>query len=378
LSEDTNKQTTDGQAEKNQQKQKKFRVAEKTLREVFRDIRPDGSEVPWVSKKLRGIPVAESFSRQGDEDRADRMRYCGSCLEFLKMVKAVEDGTADAKTKYKLFRAYLCKDRFCPMCAWRRSLRTLYVLVKCIERVFKIRPKLVPLLLTVSIPSPRATVSDLSRGLDVALEGWKRLMNDRRVKAAVEGWFRSLELTHNVVKDTIHVHIHALLLVPYEKYLHRKLTYIDHTEWLELWRRAARDERITQVDIRRAKDKSGKKSAKGTSLPGYMLELSKYITKDDSFIFEDDELTDRMLSVLSRALRKRRFHSSGGIMKKIAAELALLDEEGDEDLMKVWDGDDSEGWKVVAALLVHWHSEFSSYFVAEEVEIGENQVCLED
>jgi hypothetical protein len=65
-------------------------------------------------------------------------------------------------------------------------------------------------------------------------------------------------------------------------------------------------------------------------------------------------------------------------MKKIAAELALLDEEGDEDLMKVWDGDDSEGWTVVASLLVHWHSEFSSYFVVKEIDVDENQVCLED
>ena len=59
-------------------------------------------------------------------------------------------------------------------------------------------------------------------------------------------------------------------------------------------------------------------------------------------------------------------------MKKIAAELSLLDKEGDEDLMKVWDGDDSGEWKVVAALLVRWYSEFSSYFVAKEVGMDEN------
>jgi len=371
MGKNTTKQPPDSQAGS---KQPKLRVAEKRNLEVFRDVRPDGSEVPWREKKLRSVPVFESFERQGDGKRAEKIRCCGNCLEFWRLVKAVQNGTADFETKYRLFRAYLCKDRLCPLCAWRRSLRTLYVLLKVMERVVTLRPKLVPLSLTLTIPSPEATVAGLRGGLDGLLEGWNRLFQVKRVKSAVKGWFRSVELTYNREKDTFHVHIHALILVPYSSYFNRGGAYIDHSEWLELWRRAARDESITQVDIRRAKDKTGKKSSSGTNLPGYLFEFSKYITKDSGFVFEDCGLTDRILSVLSKAVHKRRFHSFGGVMKKIAAELKLLDKEGDEDLLKVWDNDDSEGWKVVAALLVRWYSRFSNYFIADDFDLCEKLV----
>jgi hypothetical protein len=96
-----------------------------------------------------------------------------------------------------------------------------------------------------------------------------------------------------------------------------------------------------------------------------------YMVKNSSFVFEGDfALTDCVLSVLSKGLRGRRFHAFGGIMKEIAKELKLVDEEGNEDLMKICGSDDSDGWRVVSMLFVHWYPKFLDYFATKEIKFN--------
>jgi plasmid rolling circle replication initiator protein Rep len=332
---------------------------------VFHDVRSDGKERPWREKKIQSGFLVESFDRQGDGKRAGRIRLCGDCLEFLKQIRELPG--LDSETRNKLFHAYFCKDRFCLMCQWRRSLRTAYVLSRIAEYITgnpkkgiqPVCPKLVPLLLTLTVRNCSADAAELSQLLDVILKGWNRLLQVKCVKSAVRGWFRSLEITYNRETNTFHPHIHVLLWVPEKSYFGTCADYIKHSEWLNLWRKSTRDSSITQVDIRRADN-------------DYILELSKYITKNSDFMLDNDTArADMLLSILVKALRKRRFQAFGGIMKEIAAMLNLLDKDGKENLFDIGDVD-NEGWRTISVLLVRWFAEYSEYCITKELGLDGN------
>jgi len=90
-------------------------------------------------------------------------------------------------------------------------------------------------------------------------------------------------------------------------------------------------------------------------------ELAKYTVKDVDFIKPaDDALTDRLVSVLSKALRGRRLNAFGGVLKLAAAKLKLLDENENEDLVHT--GDDETVREDVAVIMrFFWRFGISQY-----------------
>ena len=71
----------------------------------------------------------------------------------------------------------------------------------------------------------------------------------------MRSWFRSLEVTYNKDRDDYHPHFHALLMVPHHYFYKDRGLYIPHEKWLDLWKKSMRDDRITQVDIRKVKSR---------------------------------------------------------------------------------------------------------------------------
>ncbi|MBR2491251.1 MAG: protein rep [Ruminiclostridium sp.] len=63
-------------------------------------------------KKNRGYLLAASFERLGYPDRAKLVVECGTYLGIL-----------DTGEGAKIVEANFCKQRLCPACNWRRSLK---------------------------------------------------------------------------------------------------------------------------------------------------------------------------------------------------------------------------------------------------------------
>ena len=101
-----------------------------------------GKLVPWKPKKIRGLKVADSFQRLGYEKKAMRVRFCGSALAFLKNLETGEK---------KLHSADFCKERLCPMCQWRKSLKVFHQVSKVMDRAQQEQPALVPIVLTLTL-----------------------------------------------------------------------------------------------------------------------------------------------------------------------------------------------------------------------------------
>ena len=84
----------------------------------------------------------------------------------------------------------------------------------------------------------------LSDLLDQLQEAFTRLQRTKAYKDAIQGAYRSIEITRNLNREdpdylTWHPHVHVLLVV-HPSYLERHHKYITHDEWMQLWKRSAR------------------------------------------------------------------------------------------------------------------------------------------
>ena len=271
--------------------------------EKLQDIK-NGKPVPWKPKKIRGLKVADSFQRLGYDKKAMRIRFCGSALAFLRNLETGEK---------KLHSADFCKERLCPMCQWRKSLKVFHQVSKVMDRAQQEQPQLVPLFLTLTLKN--CTGADLSATLDTVFKGWKNVVDHRKIRKIVQGWFRALEVTYNKEDDTFHPHIHAIILVDKSYFKKDNKDYMQTTDWVQLWRTALKLDYDPVCDIRKFKGGKGKYKA--------VAEVAKYTLKDSDFIFDNSELTDKLVEVLNTSLRGRRLFAFGGVLKQIAKQIGI-------------------------------------------------------
>jgi plasmid rolling circle replication initiator protein Rep len=188
----------------------------------------------------------------------------------------------------------------------------------------------VPLLLTLTVVNESG--ENMGKTVDQMAEGWKRLMQLKAVKKVARSWFRSLEITYNPDREDFHPHFHAILMVPKAYFLKKSGFYITHDEWLKLWKQSMRDDRITQVDIRRLQPK------KMGELEALIGEVAKYSMKPSSYIFENEEgnyeVSPGIIRDLHYALKGRRLVAYGGLFSRIRKEKKVMDIE-EADLVNV-------------------------------------------
>jgi plasmid rolling circle replication initiator protein Rep len=278
--------------------------------------------------------------RLGLDKKADRVCDCGSYLEFAHEVDA--NGIIDEHGK--LHFARFCRDRFCPMCSWRRSLKLIANVSQCLPKITK---DYKCLFLTLTIPN--CTEEDFQATIDKLMNGWHHLTNNRKWKKVVKGFFRVLEVTRNKNRNsksykTLHPHFHIMLIVP-KSYGTRGL-YISRNEFLEMWQHAYGDNSITQVDVRLLKPKDAKEIIDSKeiiplkSLNSALLEVCKYTLKDSDYLDESlsEDEQDNLLSSLIDGLHHRRLAHFGGVFKEIYNSLGLEDVEDENcDLTHIED-----------------------------------------
>lgn len=287
-------------------------------------------------KKEQSVLLAGSYRRLGDSKKAERVKDCGSWLEWLERSgECVRDsgkgslgepaGTL-ARPTYKLYHANFCRERLCPMCSWRRSYK-IFGQMSQIMNYLGNGYRYVFLTLTI----PNCEPEELNKAIDDMLKGWHRLVNRKAFKQAVKGFFRALEVTRNKKNGTYHPHFHVVLAVLPSYFSHNDNDiYITRDEWLHMWQQSMQDDSITQVDVRIMRNKKTGETF-GEALNSAVCEAAKYAVKSGDYIFANNfELMDYIVSTLSSALSYRRLTALGGVFKDAQAQLGLDDcEDGD-------------------------------------------------
>jgi len=284
--------------------------------ETLSDKDKTGKERPWGVKKMNTLELSESYKRLGMK-KSYRVADCGSFLEFKRFH---EDGSI------KLNRANFCKVRLCPMCAWRRSLKTFGQVSKVMDQATKVKDyRFIFLTLTVK----NCEGEELSKTIDALFHAYKKLSERKKFKLAIKGWFRALEVTHNLEQDTYHPHFHIILMVNKSYFKDTKI-YMSQAEWTDMWQSCLKVDYTPLVDVRAFKTKTKLETSKSVA------EVATYTVKDNDYIVKDadgtvnEELTDSAVWVLDNALTHRRLVAFGGELKDIHKALNLDDaEDGD-------------------------------------------------
>lgn len=309
--------------------------------ERLQDIK-NGKETPWKQKKQRSIILAESFSRLEKPNKAYSVWTCGTILDF----KPENDNKG-----MRLHRANFCRERLCPMCQWRKSLKVFHQVSRVMDLIQERNPELVPIFLTLTLKNCGSI--ELSETLNNIYNGWYLMTKHRTIKTNVKGWFRALEVTYNDKEDTFHPHIHVILLV--DKSYFKSNKYLKTEDWVHLWRVSMSLDYDPICFVQKVKNKTEKVKT-GSEIRKYkaVAEVAKYAVKDSEYLTYDSERNDYLVEIYSSALRGRRLYAFGGIMKVIAKELKLEDVETG-DLVNV---DGQEIREDVATAIITYHFNF--------------------
>lgn len=266
-------------------------------------------------KKLSSQELAQVYKVMKLDGRFMRVHECGSYLEYH-----VSD------SEKKLHTANFCKDRLCPMCNWRRSLKIFSQVSKVMDKLESDGYQFLFLTLTVK----NCSAERLPDTCQTLFDGWRKLYHKKSVfQKSIAGTFRSLEVTRNRKTGEFHPHLHVILAVTPDYFSGRN--YISQARWCALWRSCCDLDYDPIVDVRKIKPGS-----KGLS--GAVAEVSKYAVKSADFL--QGSMYDRVqyVSAFLSALTGRRLCSFTGIFDRVRKQLALDDVE-DGDLVHV-DGDD--------------------------------------
>lgn len=209
------------------------------------------------------------------------------------------------------------------------------------------------LLLTLTVRNVDG--ADLNEAIDKMTEGLRRLMMYKRVKNAVTGWYRALEVTYNPATKQYHPHFHALVMVRGDYFDKKRDWYVDQGEWVAMWGRALGVDYLPSVDIRAVNGRAGQQMSERTRKA--LAEVTKYAAKPQEIykLTEDGATIDpQIVKVLHDSLAGRRLVGWGGLFKTLHKQLDLEDVESDDvDLTKA-DDDIPEGAEVVAIETFGW------------------------
>lgn len=190
--------------------------------EILVDKNSRGKDRNWRGRKILSLKLADIFKElQYKDSLIERVATCGDTLRFIRR----EDGSL------KLYQAYFCKNKLCPMCNWRRSMKYSYQTSRIVDEAIKQEPKARFLFLTLTVKNVEgealnSTISQLTKSFD-------RLFRRAKVKKNLLGYLRSVEVTHNENDNTYHPHIHVLMMVKSSYF--KGGNYISQIEWSGIW-----------------------------------------------------------------------------------------------------------------------------------------------
>lgn len=249
-------------------------------------------------EKKKNLKKVVAFS---DNRISPRMRElmtgCGSYLEFIATID---------KEKKKLVQAHFCKNRFCPLCAWRKARKDSMMLSIMMQAIVEEKQYQ---FIFMTLTTPNVKADNLNEEIDLFNHALSKMFRRKRVTNVIKGYVRKLEITYNKKRDDYNPHFHLILAVP-KHYFTVKKYYIKQSEWLDLWRDVTGKtginpdgtDEITQLDVRKVKGFQQEKAVQ---------EVAKYSAKD----FEMTE-SQEVFDTFYHAMKGRQLITFNGVFKE--------------------------------------------------------------
>lgn len=242
------------------------------------------------------------------------------CNTFMMMVA---DETMEKKKQHK---GNSCKNRFCPICSWKKARKDALSLSVMMQYLKEEEQKEF-IFLTLTAPNVKA--DELEDEINHYNHSFQKLIQRQEVDKIVKGYVRKLEVTYNAERNDYHPHFHVLLAVN-KSYFTNTKQYINRDRWLKLWQQVTKNPTITQVDVRKVSNSKDDK----------VYEVAKYSAKDSDYLINQE-----VFNVFYKALKGKRILSHSGLFKEAMTKFKA----GELEKYK-----EKDTTKYVYALLYNW------------------------
>lgn len=288
-------------------------------------------------KQLMKIQFVDFMKEKGL--KMDRFECCGDVVWFK---------TNEEKTAFLLAGGNFCNNRFCPKCSWLRAKRDTFEILELLK-VVQLEEKKEYIFITLTAPNVPA--EKLSEEITEFNKAFQRLVKMEDFKKISKGFIRKLEVTYNEEENTYHPHFHCIVAV--NKSYFKSKFYISERKLLEMWKKAKRDDSITQVDMRKCKMDTVYEA----------LELATYSTKQ-SQLYKSKEIFD----VFYKNLKGRQLITFSGVFKDYKKKIELGEVNPDEIL-------ELKAMKEVAVkqIVYKWENEEKEYIEVRELILPESE-----
>src|SRR5699024_10452961 len=296
-------------------------------------------------KKKRNLIMLDFIKNKLSDGGLELFRECSTFNQFI---------TTENKEHKKLVGSNACKNRFCPICSWRKARKDAFMLATIMTAI-QTEKKYEYIMMTLTTPNVKA--NDLKLEIDRFNVSFKKMFMRKRVQSAIKGYVRKLEVTYNKERDDYNPHFHIILAVN-KSYFTDKRYYISQKEWLEMWRDVTGldgftengTDEITQLNI---------KKVKGIKEGNAISEVAKYSAKDY-------EMTTSKIvfDTFYSALKGRQLITFNGIFKDYRKKYKSgeLDKYKEADLNEY-----------VYKMLARWNSEYRKYEQVYELMTDEEK-----
>lgn len=298
--------------------------------------------INYTKKKRRNQGAMFGMDKYLSKNAFDRFCNCGNTLSFA---------ANEELEKKKLLSGDFCKNRFCPMCAWRQARKDA-IKITMIMKYIEILHEKCFVFLTLTAPNVKG--DNLISEIDRYNLAFKNLMKRKEVLPVNKGYIRKLEITYdsdevvtydmwhgnsekhikaranyyeglglkigdvNPNYNTYHPHFHVVIAV--NKSYFTDKTYIKHDMWLNMWRSVMDDDRITQVMIEKVKKNEANKQ---------VYEIAKYAVKDSEMTVNQE-----VFDYFYNALKGRQVLTYNGLFKDVNKLYKLFLKKRDEECCK--------------------------------------------
>ncbi|HDH7065557.1 TPA: protein rep [Staphylococcus aureus] len=256
----------------------------------------------YTEKKQRNQVFQKFIKRHIGENQMDLVEDCNTFLSF------VADKTLE---KQKLYKANSCKNRFCPVCAWRKARKDALGLSLMMQYI-KQQEKKEFIFLTLTTPNVMS--DELENEIKRYNNSFRKLIKRKKVGSVIKGYVRKLEITYNKKRDDYNPHFHVLIAVN-KSYFTDKRYYISQQEWLDLWRDVTGISEITQVQVQKIRQNNNKE----------LYEMAKYSGKDSDYL-----INQKVFDVFYKSLKGKQVLVYSGLFKEAKKKL----KNGDLDYLK--------------------------------------------
>lgn len=267
----------------------------------------------WTMKKELNQAMAQKLLDAGLDARGTRMHDCSTKIEITYCAKC---------GKYEITNAKLCRDRLCPVCSWRLSMKRYADMLAVCSAIIKDYPENEWSFLTLTVKNCDSAV--LGETLSKMSTAFNRMRQRKLFKDKILGWAKTVEVTFNPRTYQVHPHLHILIL--WQKGVDRET---EGARLKNLWIAACADDLITSYRGQNIKNIKAENALKETAdITGAVLETFKYTQKASS-------LLSMPLSVFrnyAKQMNNKRCLAYGGIIKDYLRTLRINTNDEPADL----------------------------------------------